>query len=345
MTFTPQSEGLPTGVIPSEYTLRWGVLGCGDVVERKCGPALQAASGSDIVAVMRRDAAEAQAFAARNGIARWYADADALIADPDVDVVYIATWPDTHSDYVVRCAEAGKSVCVEKPMGRNPVESRRALEACERAGVGLWVSYYRRAHPLFEKARELVWSGAIGTPRRVHMKLRRPVPLSADGGVPWRLRPEISGGGRFVDLGCHMLDWLDHAFGPLRCLESSARSRGEGYTAEDVVRASFQTERGVAIEGDWWFCGPESVWHDETRIEGDKGAISFPFFRPGPLVLERSEGRVEHNIASPEPITMPFIQSLVDQITGKGTCHSTGVSALRTDVVIDEILRTGGLRR
>src|SRR3954470_22835271 len=96
--------------------VRWGIVGCGDVTEVKSGPALQKADGSALMAVMRRDAGKAADYARRHGVAKSYGDGGALINDPDVDAVYIATPPSSHIDYVQRVAAAGKPVYVEKPM-------------------------------------------------------------------------------------------------------------------------------------------------------------------------------------------------------------------------------------
>src|SRR5262245_61477615 len=95
-------------------TIRWGIIGCGDVTEVKSGPGFAKASGSALTAVMRRTGALAQDYAQRHGVPRWYDEADALIADPDVDVVYVATPPYAHRDHVLRAARAGKPVYVEK---------------------------------------------------------------------------------------------------------------------------------------------------------------------------------------------------------------------------------------
>src|SRR5882757_10269989 len=102
--------------------IRWGIIGCGDVTEVKSGPALQRATGSALVAVMRRDRAKAEDYARRHGVARAYDDAAALIADPDVDAVYVATPPSSHAAYTLAAARAGKPVYVEKPMALSHAE-------------------------------------------------------------------------------------------------------------------------------------------------------------------------------------------------------------------------------
>ena len=139
--------------------VRWGIIGVGDVTERKSGPAFYKAPHSELVAVMRRNGDKAHDFAERHGVPRWYDDGDALIADPDVDVVYISTPPDTHKEYTLKVAAAGKPVFCEKPMARNFAECREMIEACDAAGVPLWVAFYRRSMPRFLKIKELLEEG------------------------------------------------------------------------------------------------------------------------------------------------------------------------------------------
>src|SRR5512144_2598928 len=115
----------------------------------KSGPALYRAERSALVAVADRNAARAADFARRHGVARWHDDAEAILRAPDIDAVYVATTPDSHRDYVVRCAAARKPVLVEKPMALEGSQCDEMIAACAAAGVPLWVAYYRRALPRF----------------------------------------------------------------------------------------------------------------------------------------------------------------------------------------------------
>ena len=125
-------------------TIRWGIIGCGDVTEIKSGPGFYKATNSALVAVMRRNGALAAEYARRHGVARFHDDAEAILRADDIDAVYVATTPETHRDYVLRCAAAGKPVLVEKPMAMSGTECDDMIAACRRAGVPLWVAYYRR---------------------------------------------------------------------------------------------------------------------------------------------------------------------------------------------------------
>ena len=177
--------------------LRWGIIGCGDVVERKSGPSIAQTGGSRIVAVMRREIDKARPFAEANDVAVCTADPGEIVAHPDLDIVYVATPPSSHLEYVLAAAQAGKHVLVEKPMGMSAAQDREMIAACAEAGVELFVAYYRRFPPHVLKMKEVIDSGAIGRPVAAEIDFAQP-PSGWDPG--WRIQPEISGGGLFVDV-------------------------------------------------------------------------------------------------------------------------------------------------
>lgn len=317
-------------------TIRWGIIGVGDVTEVKSGPSFQKARDSALVAVMRRDAAKARDFAQRHNVPRWYDDADALIHDPDVDAVYIATPPDSHLSYTQRAAAAGKPVFVEKPMARNIVECQQMIEVCRQAGVPLWVAYYRRRLPRFLKIKELLDSSAIGDVRSVMINYQR-TPFIIDGDLPWRVQPAISGGGLFADIGVHMLDILDFLINPIESAQGFAVNQAGRYPAEDNVVGSFRFASGVVGVGSW--CFASAFRHDETILTGNKGRLTYPTFDATWIRLETTEGTEQITIENPPHIHQPLIQSIVDEFNGTDTCPSTGESGLRTARIMDDLLR------
>ena len=321
------------------HTIRWGIIGCGDVTEVKSGPGFQKARNSSLVAVMRRNGALAEDYARRHGVPRWYDDADALIHDAEVDAVYIASPPSSHHEYTLLSARAGKPVYVEKPMALDYRECREMVEACETAGVPLFVAYYRRALERFLKVRELIETRAIGEVRFVSITLHQPLypeDYNADA-LPWRVRPEIAGGGRFLDLASHMLDFLDFTLGPIGEVQGFASNQAQMYPAEDIVTGTFRFESGVQGTGTWCFSAFDHA--DVTEIVGTEGKIAYSTFDARPVVLTTKRGRTEFSIEYPQHIQQPLIQTIVDALNGTGECPSTGVSASRTTRVMDEMLR------
>ena len=135
-------------------TVKWGILGVGDVCEVKSAPAMQLIKNSELVAVMRRNGAKAKDYARRHQVPKWYDKAEDLIHDPDVNAIYIATPPNAHCELTIKAAEAGKPVYVEKPMARTFSECEQMIAACKKANVPLYVAYYRRMLPNFLKLKQ-----------------------------------------------------------------------------------------------------------------------------------------------------------------------------------------------
>ena len=313
-------------------TIRWGIIGCGDVTEVKSGPGFQKARNSSLVAVMRRNGTLAEDYARRYGVAKWYDKADALIQDPDVDAVYIATPPYAHKEYTIQCAQAGKPVYVEKPMGMNFAECQDMIQTCQESGVPLFVAYYRRTLPRFLKIKELIDAGAIGDIRGVIMTLYMPLPDEFD----WHYTPEVGGGGKFVDMGCHTLDFLDYVLGPIRSVAGFAGNLGGRYPAEDIVTGTFEFESGVQAVGIWSFTAFEMF--DKTEIMGTIGKISFSSFDTKPVVLRTKDEVMKFPIDNPPHVHQPLTQTIVDELNGTGRCPSTGESGSRTNWVMDQLL-------
>lgn len=319
-------------------TIRWGIVGCGDVTEVKSGPGFQKARDSELVMVMRRNGDLARDYAQRHGVAKWTDDAARLINDPDVDAVYIATPPNAHKEAALMCAAAGKPTLVEKPIATNDDEGAAIVEAFRDAGVPLFVAYYRRAMPLFLKVKEILDGGTIGIPRTVHIAhFERPVVPGPDGTLNWRVDPTIGGGGIFVDIGCHALDLLDYWFGPITEVAGFAANQAGLYPAEDLVSAAFTFENGVHGSGEWCFTAHRNF--ERSWIVGTAGEVTFSFFAPNPVVVTTKDGVQEFAIGFPPHVHQPLIQTVVDDLLGRGRCPSTGESGLRATRVIDTVLR------
>ena len=316
--------------------VRWGIIGVGNVTERKSGPGFQLAERSELVAVMRRNAGLAADYARRNKVPRWYDDADELINDPEVDAVYVATPPDSHREYAVRVAQAGKPVYVEKPMARTALEGGEIISACEQEGVGLFVAYYRRALPRFALVKELLDGGRIGQLRSVSIRNERAAHVGGTGDEGWRVDPEISGGGHFVDLGSHILDLLDWLLGPVTDAAGVATNRGGRYRAEDLVTGVFSFRSGVEGVGVWNYDSFQDK--DQIEIIGTAGALRFSCFGDEPLRLLTGRGAELIEAPYPEIVQLPLIQTVVNNLTGHGQSPSNGHSAVRTARVIDGLL-------
>ena len=320
-------------------TIRWGMIGCGAVAEVKSGPGFYKANNSELLAVTSADQAMTQSFASRHGVPRAYDSSEQLIADVEIDAVYVATPPSSHKPLSLLVAQAGKHVYVEKPMAMRFEECREIVDVCAQQGVRLFVAFYRRAMPRFLKFKEWIDSGAIGEVLNVRAVQHQP-PAEEDRSratLPWRLKPEVSGGGKFLDMGIHELDLFDFLFGAIEEVHGIASNQAGLYEVEDTVTATWRHASGVQGYGSWCYvCA-----HGEDRVEivGTRGRIEFEFFSDAPLRLSNDDGTSEHMIANPPHVQQPFIQSIVDDLNGLAPCPGSVESAVRSSWVADEVLK------
>lgn len=324
--------------------VRWGILGCGDVAEKKGGPALYQAAGSSLVAVMRRDKAKAEDFARRHKAKQAYDDADALLADPDVDAVYIATPPHLHCAQTVAAARAGKHILVEKPMARSAAECDAMIAACRDAGVHLHVAYYRRFWPKFRMAQDLIRMDSIGEVTAAWLQMCAPPPEVGAGDVPWRLRPEISGGGLFVDVGSHRLDMLlfllADAAGEVTEATGFADNRLKVSPAEDSVTFALRFASGAQATGAFHFT--THLRRDVLEIYGTRGTLVFDPFDAEEYTLLGGNDPGVYRQPTPAPTHLPLIEALVALYHGEPNPRLpppvTGEEGRKTTRIMDAVL-------
>jgi len=320
--------------------VKWGIIGCGDVCEVKSGPAFYKCKHSELTAVMRRDAGKAASFAQRHQVARWYTDADALINDPHIDIIYVATPPSTHAYYTIRALKAGKPVYVEKPMAVSYDECLLMNQAAAAHNRQLWVAYYRRSLPYFLKIKEWIDCQRIGQIQTVHTVFAQP-PRDEDlisEQLPWRVNKEISGGGYFYDMAPHTIDIIQFLLGDIVEVKGLAGNVGKLYQSEDVVAASFLFQSGVTGSGLWNYVSSPAAKKDITEIYGTKGMIRFSTFAFTPIALETALGVEYIDLPKPQHIQQPFIQSIVNEIRGEGKAPSDGISGMQTNWVIEQVI-------
>ena len=319
--------------------LNWGIIGCGDVTEKKSGPAFYTLPQTTLQAVMRRDATKAADYAVRHQVPTWYTDASRLIQDPQVQAIYIATPPDTHAFYAIKALEAGKPVYVEKPMALNLAECRKMIEVSEKTGTPLFVAYYRRKMSYFQKVKEIVESGVLGNIIMANIRLwRNPLPEDRKADKPWRLNPDYAGGGYFVDMGTHQIDLLLWLFGPLRSVKGAASNRGGLYAVEDTVDAVFEFQSGILAVGSWCFVVPEKSATDTFEIIGTKGRLSFSTFQME--CIRKVVNGVEEFIAAhkPEVVEKQMISYVSDLILEGKQDRQALSDAVEVTRIVDDIL-------
>ncbi len=237
----------------SDDRVRWGVLGCAAIAVHKVIPALQRSARGAVVAIGSRSGARAEEAAQTLGIPRHYGSYDDLLADPDVEAVYIPLPNHLHAEWTQRCAAAGKHVLCEKPLAMNAAEAAHMIDVCRDAGVVLMEAFMYRVHPLWLRAHELVAGGAIGELETIQAF------FSYRNVDPGNIRNIAAyGGGAVMDIGCYPINVARWFFGaePDRVTASVRRDPAFG---TDVLTSAI-------LE----FDGRQASFTCSTQIEDDQ---------------------------------------------------------------------------
>jgi len=254
--------------------LRWGILSTANIARRKVVPGMRSASRCEVVAVGSRDLEAAEGFAAELGIARAHGSYEALLADPDVDAVYIPLPNHLHREWTLAAARAGKHVLCEKPIALSAADAEQMVEACEGAGVRLMEAFMYRLHPSWLGVRSLVAAGRIGRLQSVQSW------FSYYNDDPRNIRNIAeAGGGALLDIGCYSINLSRMLFGaePERVEAAILRDPD---SEVDVLTSGLLTFPGGGTAT--FTCSTRSESDQRVHIYGTEGRISIgiPFNIP-----------------------------------------------------------------
>lgn len=220
-------------------TVRWGVIGAGRVAGTWTCPAIAQNPSSDLSVVVARSADAGRDFAEKHGFEAVASSLEALLEDPALDAVYIATPNALHAEQVIACAERGKAVLCEKPLALTVGDARSAVSAAEAADVVLGVTFQYRYHPAIVRARDVIASGEIGAPILAQAEIGGLFPLRT-----WRRERDLAGFGAIVNMGVHVYDAIEFVTGG-RIASVSAVTNASPATVETLALALFELDNGV----------------------------------------------------------------------------------------------------
>ena len=315
--------------------LRWGLIGAGDIVRRRVAPALIDSPACDIVAVSRGRPELAAAFAADIGARRWYPRWQEVVADPDVDCVYIATPVDVHAEQTIAAAEAGKHVLCEKPMAMTTAECDRMIAACRAHHVRLGIAYYRHFYPAILRVKDMLESGEIGQPVFAQVNAFEYFDPAPDHPRRWLLDPARAGGGPMMDFGCHRLEVLMHLFGAVR--------RTAAVTANVVFDRAVEDTAAVLLQFEGGPCAAVTVTHaaeerqDTLQVFGTRGSVHIDELNAGSLRIRTgNQSRVESHPPA-ENIHRPLIDDFVEALLTDRESAVTGEIGRAVAAIEDQI--------
>ncbi len=312
--------------------LGWGLIGASTIAREWMIPAINAQSGSRVAAVFGSDPGRAAAYARENGIPRVHATLDDLLADPDVQVVYISTTNEKHHDQAIAAARAGKHVLCEKPLALSVTGAREMVAACAEAGVVMGTNHHLRNAITHRTMRKLIADGAIGRPlaARVFHAVYLPPHLQA-----WRIdRPE-AGGGVVLDITVHDADTLRFVLGDADVEAVTALTAAQGMASgglEDAVMGVMRLDNGVLAQ----FHDAFTIRHTGTGFEvhGEDGSIlarDVMTQRPiGAVVVRRGDREEAVELVEPNNLYERSVRLFNAAVRGEGEPAATGEDGVKS---------------
>lgn len=294
--------------------LRWGLIGCGDIARKRIAPALVDLPTCELVAVSRANFDKAESFAREFGAKRWYRDWQELVADEEVDAVYIATPVYLHAAQTVATAEAGKHVLCEKPMAMSTLECDKMIEACEANRVKLGIAYYRNHYLVIDRIKEILSKGELG--QAVIAQVNAFESFQPESAHPrrWLIERDLSGGGPMMDFGCHRIEVLINLFGHVKEIKSLVGNILFDREVEDTATALLQFEDGP--QGTLTVTHAAFEQQDTLDIFCSSGSIHVASLNKGEMRVKTSTGeRIEDHPPHAnlhQPLIADFVEAVLN---------------------------------
>ena len=325
--------------------LGWGLIGASTIAREWMIPAINEQPDSHVVSVMSSSAERGKKYAADNGIPRSFDDVGALLADPEVDVVYISTTNEKHREQTLQCVQAGKHVLCEKPLALTVEGAQEMVDACNAAGLVMGTNHHLRNAVTHRTLRRMIEEGAIGKPLAARVFHAVYLPAHLQG---WRIKDPSTGAGVIMDITVHDTDTLRYVLNS-EVKEVTALSAQQGLGAgeiEDAVMGTMRFENGVLAQ----FHDAFTIAHAPTgfQVHGTDGSL---FARDvmtqqpkGKIFIRRGDQQEEVQLDPPENLYAHSIRHFNQAVKGNGQPWATGedgVKSLAVALAVLESTRTG----
>lgn len=327
-------------------SMKWGIIGCGDVAEHKGGPALYNAEGSELLGVTDINLDKAKDFQQKHGAKKWYVTAEEMLNEEEIDAVYVATPVRFHCEYSIQSAEAGKHVLCEKPFAMNAEENRQMIAACRKNNVKLAAAYYRRFFPHMQKVKSLIVEGTIGDvvlAQSNYTAYYNPAKIYPQDPAQWRTDPKMAGGGVVMNCGSHRIDLLVYLLGDVAEVSAFVDTLHCNYAVEDssVIIMRFATGAQAVTN----FNQNVKTNTDEFALYGTEGKIVATPLDSSKIVLHHASGRQEYHLPPTKITHLGLVQDFVQSIVAQKEPISSGEDGMKTSLVMDAAYKSSKLKR
>jgi predicted dehydrogenase len=322
--------------------LRWGLVGTGAIANKRVAPALQTAANSQLIAVGDVIEESARDLARRFNVPVVYSSLDELLANTEVDAVYLATPVHLHASQAVQALKTGKHVLVEKPMALSSREAEEMARTARQAGKTLATAYYRRFFPKVARARRLIAEGSLGQivmVVSVYHTWYDPAPGSPGS---WRSQKAQAGGGVLWDMGSHRFDLLIDLFGMPVEVWAATATLAHRYEVEDTASVYMKLLNGAQCMSTWQWSS--QTWVDHLSIIGTTGKIVMePVDSPNLTLFigkGRTQERTDEELPLPDNVHLPMIQNFVDSVLRGEDPVEVAEEGLKVNRILDAIDRS-----
>ena len=318
----------------------WGLIGTGKIADDRILPGINACAGNELVAVVSRDQARADAVAGKFGARYAYTSYEEMLRNPDVTVVAIHTPNALHAGQAIAAARAGKHVFCDKPMATSAADAQCVVAECEKAGVKLGVNFHNRFMPCFIETRRIIDSGEIGEALVVQLEAS-PGARLGDKPSSWRIEPALAGLGATMSIGVHVYDILRYLLASEIVTVSALFDTPRG-VMEQSAMATFRFANDVLAQVNVSEKPPHP--HNDFVIHGAKGRITGKGLTrsryPGELQVLGSDGKTRRTefpaIDAHGRCVAAFSQALLD---GRAF-NPSGIDGLRSAQLTDAMARS-----
>ena len=321
--------------------LGWGLIGASTIAKEWMIPAINAQPDSKVVAVMSSSASRGEKYAQENGIPRSYDSIDALLSDPEVDVVYISTTNEKHKHETLAAAAAGKHILCEKPLALTVKDAREMLDACEEAGVVLGTNHHLRNAVTHRTMRKLIMDGAIGTPLAARVFHAVYLPPHLQG---WRIKSPETGAGVIMDITVHDTDTLRFVLND-DVEEVMAFSAQQGMGAgeiEDGVMGVMRFKNGAMAQ----FHDAFTIGHTSTgfQVHGTEGSLHgedcMTQTPKGRVLLQKGDKIEEVSLGEHNNLYEHAVRVFNQAAKGEGEPWATGLDGVKSLAVALAVLES-----
>ena len=251
--------------------VRWGVIGAGGIAERRTIPGMMLCDNAELVAVMEINAELAEKCRAKWNCAKAYTNEADLLADPDIDAVYIASPVVHHARQAMAAADAGKHILIEKPLAITAEEGQKVVEYCGAKGVKIAAGLMMRFGSYVQAMKQAVAEGKVGNPVSAYSQFTCWYP---DMPGNWRQNKKDGGGGCLMDMGVHCIDLLQYILdSKVKEVAAFHDTQTFKYEVEDSSTVMMRLENGCQCVVQTNFNIPDEAAKWRVELFGDQGRL------------------------------------------------------------------------